>query len=83
MFYVYLLQAILDPTKRYVGYTTNIEERLATHNSGSSPHTSKYKPWKIVATFGFEDKNQAINFEKYLKSGSGSSFAQRHFWAKP
>jgi hypothetical protein len=28
----------------------------------------------------FEDDQKALAFEKYLKSGSGRAFANRHFW---
>ncbi len=80
MYYVYLLQSINFLDQRYVGYTENFDKRLIDHNSGNSHHTKQYKPWKIVAVVGFEEKLKALNFEKYLKSGSGRSFAQKRFW---
>ena len=80
MKYVYLLQSLKYPKQRYVGISSNLENRLADHNSGKSPHTSKYLPWKIIACIGLEDDCMAVRFEKYLKSGSGRSFAQRHLW---
>jgi len=80
MYYVYLLQSINYLDQRYVGYTENFDKRLIDHNSGSSRHTKQYKPWKVVAVIGFEEKIKALNFEKYLKSGSGRAFAQKRFW---
>ena len=80
MFYVYLIQSIKHPDKRYVGYTTNIETRLKTHNCAGFKHTTRYKPWKIIMYLAFEDFEKALSFEKYLKSGSGFSFAKKRFW---
>ncbi|MFZ2029020.1 MAG: GIY-YIG nuclease family protein [Vitreimonas sp.] len=80
MFYVYLLQSDAWPDQRYTGFTTDVDERLRTRNSGSSPHTSKYRPWRLVAYFAFEDEKKARAFEFYLKSGSGKAFANKRFW---
>lgn len=63
----------------YVGITHNLENRLQEHNSGESIHTDKYAPWKLMTYVCFDNKQKAIAFEKYLKSGSGRSFAKRHF----
>ena len=79
MFYVYLLRSIKYPTKTYVGYTINIKERFADHNSGESIYSAKYKPWQMEVYFVFREESKAIEFEKYLKSGSGRSFAKKHF----
>lgn len=80
MKYVYLLQSISYPDKRYVGLTGDLEKRLADHNSGRSPYTSRYMPWKVVVSIRFEDDDRAVRFERYLKIGSGHVFASRHFW---
>lgn len=62
----------------YVGRTNAIDHRLLEHNAGESVHTNKYKPWKLMTYVCFDDKEKAIAFERYLKSGSGRSFAKRH-----
>ena len=80
MKYVYLLQSVAYPDMRYVGLTGDLEKRLADHNSGRSPHTSRYMPWKVVVSVRFEDDDRAVRFERYLKIGSGHAFASRHFW---
>jgi predicted GIY-YIG superfamily endonuclease len=79
MFYVYLLRSKSHPSERYTGFTTDLAERLKTHNGGGSPHTSKYRPWSLVAYFAFEDERKAREFEHYLKSGSGKAFANKRF----
>ena len=55
-------------------------QRLRTHNAGGSPHTSKYRPWKVVLHLCFQDNQCAAEFERYLKSGSGQAFAKKRFW---
>lgn len=80
MKYVYLLKSLADTEERYVGLTTDLKKRLAAHNAGQSDHTAKHRPWKVVAYFAFDDEKRAIAFEKYLKSGSGRAFANRHLW---
>jgi predicted GIY-YIG superfamily endonuclease len=78
MKYVYLLQSLSVPAQRYVGITTDLKERLAAHNAGASLHTSKYRPWKIVTYICFDDDGRAAEFERYLKTGSGRAFANKH-----
>jgi predicted GIY-YIG superfamily endonuclease len=80
MKYVYLIQSISHPHKRYVGITTDLNKRLKEHNGGKSPHTTDFKPWKVVVAIRFADNRRANAFEKYLKSGSGHAFAKRYFW---
>jgi putative endonuclease len=78
--YVYLIRSQSVPNQRYVGVTSNLRERLRAHNAGASLHTSKYVPWELVTYVGFQDHERAIQFERYLKSGSGHAFANRHLW---
>jgi len=80
MKYVYLLQSIAYPEQRYVGLTNNLQHRLATHNQGGSPFTSRYTPWHIVTAIRFNDDQRAFAFEQYLKTGSGRAFANKHLW---
>jgi putative endonuclease len=80
MKYVYLIQSISYPDKRYVGITTDLNKRLKEHNAGKSPHTANFKPWKVIVAVRFADSHRADTFEKYLKSGSGHAFIKRHLW---
>ena len=77
--YVYILKSEVAPERRYIGVTSDLTQRLATHNSGKVSHTSKFKPWTIETAVAFRDENKATAFERYLKSGSGREFAPRHF----
>jgi putative endonuclease len=80
MWYVYLLQSSRFADRRYVGVTSDLKKRLAEHNAGKSPHTSKYAPWKLVTYVAFSDERKAETFERYLKSGSGHAFAKKRLW---
>jgi predicted GIY-YIG superfamily endonuclease len=80
MKYVYLLESITHPGKRYVGLTGDFKNRLTEHNDSKSPHTRRYVPWRPVVVVRFESDLKAEAFERYLKSGSGHAFANRHLW---
>jgi predicted GIY-YIG superfamily endonuclease len=77
MYYTYILESISFPAQHYIGYTSDLKQRLLDHNSGKSTHTSKYMPWKIKTFVAFDDQQKAQAFERYLKSGSGHAFAKR------
>ena len=80
MFYVYLLESLSMPGQRYVGFTTDLKQRLDDHNAGKSPYTAKFKPWRLVTYIAFSDRATAESFERYLKSGSGHAFAKKRLW---
>jgi len=79
MKWVYLIRSISHPDQVYVGVTRNLIYRLKSHNQGQSPHTSKYRPWRVIVAFQILDDEKANKFEKYLKIGSGRAFLNRHF----
>lgn len=80
MHYVYLLRSKNNPTRRYIGQTNNLKSRLKNHNQGQSTHTKQFRPWNIETYIAFSQKKKAITFERYLKSGSGRAFANKHLW---
>ena len=69
--------------QHYVGITADLKQRLLQHNEGKSPHTRKFKPWNLVVYTAFADEQTALAFEKYLKSGSGKAFLNKHYLRKP
>lgn len=79
-YYVYLIRSIKYPETLYVGYTTNIKQRLETHNSGGSIHTRNDRPWELVMCIAFKSMDCAKQFETYLKSHSGRAFVKKRFW---
>ncbi len=81
LYYVYLLESLDDPTRRYVGVTADLKARLREHNAGKSTHTSKHRPWRLVTYLAFSSRGPAEAFERYLKSGSGHAFARKRLWS--
>ena len=60
--------------KHYTGFTSNLSERLDSHNEYGSDWTARYRPWKLIFTKEFGEKTQAMAYEKWLKSGVGREF---------
>ena len=75
---VYVLRNGESPPRYYTGLASDVARRCAEHNAGSCTHTSKHRPWTIEVVIEFSDERRATAFERYLKSGSGVAFAQRH-----
>ncbi|MBU0459115.1 GIY-YIG nuclease family protein [Patescibacteria group bacterium] len=74
--YVYILEN--NQGRQYVGSTNDVKKRLSKHNKGDVSHTAKFRPWEIRFACSFPKKEQALGFEKYLKSRSGTMFRYRH-----
>ena len=76
-FYVYILQSKPSAERFYVGFTEDLRDRLKKHNAGGVPHTAKFAPWRIKTTVAFTGREQALKFERYLKTASGRAFAKK------
>jgi putative endonuclease len=76
--FVYILQSVEHPDQFYTGLANHVQSRVSAHNAGQSPHTSKFKPWRLISFHYFESSDTAAAFERYLKSGSGRAFAKKH-----
>jgi len=74
--YVYILQC--NDGKTYTGYTSNLKNRMERHREGRERWTKNRLPVKLQVAIAFRDKQQAMAFEQYLKSGSGRAFAGKH-----
>ena len=69
--------------KTYVGFSSNPELRLLFHNEKASKGwTLRYRPWALIETFSFDTKKQALELEKYFKTGAGRDEIQRILIAK-
>lgn len=80
-YYVYMLSDVATHTHHYVGMTAlKPAERLAVHNAGSVPHTSKFRPWEIDAAIAVKNKETAASLEQYFKTGAGRAFANKRLF---
>ena len=77
MYYVYILKCC--DNSPYTGFTENLKERFRRHINGHVPATKQRLPLDLIFYCAFNDKYKALEFEKYLKSGSGRAFMHRHF----
>ena len=66
-YYVYLLVDVATESHRYTGVTEDLTARLAKHNAGEVPHTSKFKPWKIETAIAFSSKEKLCRAEAFVK----------------
>ena len=65
--------------KRYVGFTEKeVEKRLREHNSGGNKWTKTNKPFKLICVEEYSDKTEAIQREKFLKTGQGRKWLDEH-----
>ena len=71
MYFVYILTSNKNG-KSYVGMTSkNVNSRLEEHNLGSNTWTRQNRPFKLKYYESFICKEDAINREKFFKSGVG------------
>ena len=81
MFYAYVIEN--QQAKRYTGSTSDLSERLEMHNNDSLEtrrfHYSTYRkgPWNIIFSKAFEQRQEALNFERFLKTGTGRKWLER------
>ena len=66
MYKVYIIYSVkLD--KYYIGFTSDIDDRLLKHNRKSKGFSSSGRPWILVYSKSFENKKDAMKREKQIK----------------
>jgi putative endonuclease len=73
MFTVYILRSQKDH-KRYIGFTDNLERRIAEHNSGRVASTKNRRPLMLIYSEIFVSKEEAMKREKFFKSHHGRNY---------
>jgi len=56
MHYVYLIESVTDLTRRYVGSTTDLKQRIPDHSAGKSVHTVSHRLRRLVVSLDFPAK---------------------------
>ena len=51
----------------YVGWTKDVERRLAQHNAGTGARSTRGRVWVLLHSEGFRTANQAMSREWHLK----------------
>ncbi len=70
MYHVYLIEGTSKGTW-YIGFTTDLQRRLAEHNNHKNISTVHETAWKLIYCETYCNKMDALGREKFLKSGSG------------
>lgn len=69
-YYVYILRSTVDG-KLYIGFTTNLKQRLQSHAGGQVFSTKNRRFLKLIHYEYFINKDDAKAREIFLKSGYG------------
>ena len=76
MYFVYVLRSEATG-HHYVGYTSDLAQRLGQHNNGITKSTKNRGPWVLVHQEGFMTKAEAMRRERFLKTGQGREELKR------
>jgi putative endonuclease len=76
MFYVYILKS-QKFYKYYTGQTKNLINRIKEHNSGKTKSIKAYMPFELIYFEEFSIRKEAVERERYFKSGSGREFVKK------
>ncbi|MBM3712960.1 MAG: GIY-YIG nuclease family protein [Actinobacteria bacterium] len=74
-YYTYVLRSSRD-LKFYVGYTSNLVNRVNEHNKGKVKSTKNRVPLELVYWEGSLNQQDATSREKYLKTSWGKRYVK-------
>jgi len=67
---VYVLRSKKDH-QLYIGYSTNLKQRLTDHYNGKVTSTAPRRPLELIYCEYHSSKQDALRRETYLKTGAG------------
>lgn len=76
MYYVYVLHSDTD-RGLYIGFSSNLSERLKYHNAGMSQSTTSRRPLRLIYYEAYCMVEDAQGRERFLKSGAGRRFLDK------
>lgn len=79
MYYTYILRNS-KTSRYYIGYTPDLKNRINKHTAGKVFSTKSNLNYRLEWYCAFQTREQALSFEKYLKSGSGVAFMKKRFF---
>ena len=57
--------------RTYVGWTTDLERRLAEHNDGTGARSTRGRTWRLLYAECYQNRGQAMSREWHLKRDRG------------
>lgn len=76
MYTVYILLSLKDKGL-YVGCTSDFKKRFDNHTKGFVPSTKLRRPLVVILEERFDDKAEAFNRERFLKSLWSARFKKK------
>jgi len=67
---VYVLRSKKDH-QLYIGYSSNLKQRLSDHYNGKVTSTAPRRPMELIYCEYHSSKQDALRREAYLKTGAG------------
>jgi len=64
--FVYILGSA-DGSRTYVGWTTDLEIRLAAHNAGKGAKSTRGRSWDLLYAECYRNRGEAMSREWHLK----------------
>ncbi len=77
MFYVYILQSKVKFDQLYIGFTTDLKNRLIKHNQKLNFSTKTYAPYELIYYEACKEESDARRRENYLKTSQGRRLIKR------
>ena len=66
--FVYVLGSTTDLGPRtYVGWTNDLDQRLAKHNAGTGAKSTRGRAWSLLYVERYDTKTEAMSREWHLK----------------
>ncbi|MBT3927336.1 MAG: GIY-YIG nuclease family protein [Rhodospirillaceae bacterium] len=66
--YVYVLgSASGDDYRTYVGWTSDLEARLAKHNAGTGARSTRGRQWQLLYAERYLNRGEAMSREWHIK----------------
>jgi putative endonuclease len=82
MFYVYILQSLKD-NKFYIGFSSELRNRIKEHSSGSVQSTKNRRPLALIYYEAYRAERDARIREIFLKTGQGREFIRKNIVYSP
>ncbi len=77
IFYAYVLRSEIDG-RLYKRHTHRLKKRVEEDNLGKTRSKKGYRPWILVYYEEFETREEAIDREKYFKTGIGREYLKQN-----
>ena len=78
MHFTYTIQSKQDKSW-YYGYSSDPYSRLEFDNQGKSTYTQSKIPWELIFLRKFDNKTEALKFERYLKKTRNKKYILTKF----